>query len=195
MSAENYSADGNIEDSVLEYNGARGLIFIGAMGFVFFAIIILLLVIFREHVRMFNMVVGGGTALFGCIYLIYFIVHQYLEIDAKYIYNYNNGHLEISKARRNGQKKQLFSVEFDSLEVMGMPTGRLLVSELYKKTLNNKYTEMEFVGGGLDGSRRESYTARFNVDGRFISIRFSPSEELFNVIKRQYPDKVVSNEK
>ena len=195
MSAENYSADGNIEDSVLEYNGARGLIFIGAMGFAFFAIIILFLVIFREHVRMFNMVVGGGTALFGLIYLIHFMVHHYLEIDAKYIYNYNNGHLEISKARRNGQKKHLFSVEFDSLEVMGMPTGRLLVSELYKKTLNNKYTEMEFVGGGADGSRRESYVARFNVEGRFISIRFSPSEELFNAIKRQYPERIVCKEK
>ncbi len=195
MSAENYSADGCVEDSVLEYNGARGLIFIGGVGLAFFLIIALVLVIFRDHVRMFNMVVCGGATLYGCIYFIYFIVHHYLEIDAKYIYNYNNGHLEISKARRNGPKKQLFSVEFDSLEVMGIPSGRLLVSDLYKKTQNNKYTEMEFVGSGLDGSRRESYAARFNVDGRFISIRFSPSEELFDAIKRQYPERIVCKEK
>ena len=47
MSAENYSADGRVEDSVLEYNGARGLIFIGGAGFVFFLILTLLMVIFR----------------------------------------------------------------------------------------------------------------------------------------------------
>ena len=195
MSAENYSADGNIEDSVLEYNGARGLIFIGAMGFAFFAIIAIVLVIFREHVRLFNMVICGGATLFGLIYIIHFMVHHYLEIDAKYIYNYNNGHLEISKARRNGRGKLLFSAEFDNLEVMGIPSGRLLVSDLYKKTQNNKYTEMEFVGSGLDGSRRDSYEARFHIDEKYISIRFSPSEELFNAIKRQYPERIVCKEK
>jgi hypothetical protein len=141
------------------------------------------------------MVICGGATLFGLIYIIHFMVHHYLEIDAKYIYNYNNGHLEISKARRNGPKKQLFSVEFDNLEVMGISSGRLLVSDLYKKTQNNKYTEMEFVGSGLDGSRRESCVARFNVEGRFISIRFSPSEELFDAIKRQYPERIVCKEK
>ena len=59
MSAENYSADGRVEDSVLEYNGARGLIFIGGAGFVFFLILTLLMVIFRDHVRTFNLVLGG----------------------------------------------------------------------------------------------------------------------------------------
>ena len=103
--------------------------------------------------------------------------------------------LEIAKARRNGPKKQLFSAEFDFLEVMGKEIGRLLVSDIYKKTLNNQYTEKEFLGGGLDGSRRDSYEARFNIDGKFISIKFSPSEDLVNAIKRQYPDKVVSEEK
>lgn len=195
MSAENYSADGRVEDSVLEYNGARGLIFIGGLGFAFFLILTLLMVIFRNHVRTYNLVIGGIGAAAGFIYCIWFMIHSYLEIDAKYIYTYNNGHLEISKARRNGPKKQLFSAELDSLEVMGKETGRLLVSDLFKKTLKNTYTEMDFYGGDPDGSRRDTYQARFNIDGKFISILFSPSEDLINVITRQYPDKVFSEEK
>ena len=78
---------------------------------------------------------------------------------------------------------------------MGIPSGRLLVSDLYKKTQNNKYTKMEFVGSNLDGSRRDSYEARFHIDEKYISIRFSPSEELFNAIKRQYPERIVCKEK
>ena len=195
MSAENYSADGRVEDSVLEYNGARGLIFIGGLGFAFFLILTLLMVIFRDHVRTYNLVLGGICAAAGFIYCIWFMIHSYLEIDAKYIYTYNNGHLEIAKARRNGPKKQLFSAELDSLEVMGKKNGRLLVSDLYKKTLKNTYTQMDFYGGDPDGSRRDTYQARFNIDGKFISILFSPSEDLINVITRQYPDKVVSEEK
>ena len=182
------------EDSVREYNGAGVLIIIGAIGIVFFTVLFLVFEHFYKDLPLINFIITRVSLIFGYGYCIYTIVHHFLERHATFNFTYNNGHLEIAKVRKNGQKKLLFSAECESLEVMGSylyKSKKYIGSELYKKTVANNYTEMSFCGEPLDGNERNWWEARFNIMGKYVLIHFNPSDEFVKTMKSQFPDKVI----
>ena len=194
MSDNVYSADVNVEDSVREYNGAGFVVFLGVAGLVAFGSGTLALVIFRDRLPAYNLLLSLFFTVIGIIYCIYIIVHHSLEKNATYNYTYNNGIFEIAKVRKNGQRKLKFSAECEWLEFMG--TSRALVKNgKWDSKKIQDYTKMEFYGEGLDGNRRETYEAFFNIEGKNVRVQFSPSEEFVKAINSQYPAKVIFENK
>ena len=186
-----YPADGSVEDSVRECNGAGVLFVLGIIVCVFLSGLIFAFIKFSEHIHMFKpeaLIAGASSAFVVCVLA---IIHFALEKNAIFKYTFNNGRLEIFKIRKIGEKKLMFSADCDSMEVMGPSTGKFHCSEAYKKTKANKYTDIHVTGEGLDADKRVYCEAFFNTEGKYIMIYFNPSERFIKAMRNQYPSKVL----
>ncbi len=103
--------------------------------------------------------------------------------NIEYEYAFFEGDFSVDKIINKSKRKRLKRVNFSKMDVMAPAGSKRLGGNPDSKAVKLNYS-------ALDDDYKDYVAVVFTDDGKRIEIKFSPSEELLDVLKRKYPRRI-----
>ena len=103
--------------------------------------------------------------------------------NVEYEYSFFEGDFTVDKIINKSKRKRLKRVKFSKMDVMAPEGSKRLGGNPDSKCVKLDYST-------LDDSYKDYVAVIFTDEGQRMEIKFSPNEELLDVLKRKYPRKI-----
>lgn len=115
-----------------------------------------------------------------CFVATWFVIRS---TNIEYEYSFFEGDFAVDKIINKSKRKRVKRVNFSKLEMIAPEKSKRLGGNPNSNAIKYDYST-------LDDEYQDYVAVLLNDDGQRVEIKFSPNEELLNVLKRKYPRKV-----